>query len=101
MKDIDGQDFEAEVLKAEGKVLVDFNADWCGPCQMMKPILAQFAKDNPDVKVVGVNVDDNGELAMKYGVAGIPCIVVFEEGKEVARSVGVQPAQKLERLIGK
>ena len=78
MKEINTEDFEMEVLKAEGMVLVDFNADWCGPCQMMKPILEEFAEKNAEVKVVGVNVDDNSDLAEKYGVSGIPCFVLFK-----------------------
>ena len=101
MKDIDAKDFEAEVLKADGKVLVDFNADWCGPCQMMKPILAEFAEKNTNVKVIGVNIDNNRELAMEYGVSGIPCLVVFEGGEEVTRGVGVQPVPRIEKLVGK
>lgn len=101
MKEIHTEDFEMEVLKAEGMVLVDFNADWCGPCQMMKPILEEFAEKNAEVKVVGVNVDDNSDLAEKYGVSGIPCLVLFKNGKEVNRVVGVQSVKKLEKLIGK
>ena len=77
MKEINTEDFEMEVLEAEGMVLVDFNADWCGPCQMMKPILEEFAEKNAEVKLVGVNVDDNSDLAEKYGVSGIPCLVLF------------------------
>ncbi|MBQ1387899.1 thioredoxin [Candidatus Saccharibacteria bacterium] len=101
MKEINTEDFEMEVLEAEGMVLVDFNADWCGPCQMMKPILEEFAEKNAEVKLVGVNVDDNSDLAEKYGVSGIPCLVLFKNGEEVNRVVGVQSVKKLEKLIGK
>lgn len=101
MKEINTEDFETEVLKAEGMVLADFNADWCGPCQMMKPILEEFAEKNAEVKLVGVNVDDNSDLAEKYGVSGIPCLVLFKNGEEVNRVVGVQSVKKLEKLIGK
>ena len=101
MKEINTEDFETEVLKAEGMVLVDFNADWCGPCQMMKPILEEFAEKNADVKLVGINVDDNSDLAEKYGVSGIPCLVLFKNGEEANRVVGVQSVKKLEKLIGK
>lgn len=101
MKEINTENFETEVLKAEGMVLVDFNADWCGPCQMMKPILEEFAEKNAEVKVVGVNVDDNSDLAEKYGVSGIPCLVLFKNGEEANRAVEVQSVKKLEKLIGK
>lgn len=89
--------FEEAVLKAEGAVLVDFNADWCGPCQMMKPIVEEMAAEG--VKVVSVNIDDQGELAEQYEVSTIPCLVVFKDGKEVAREVGVTPKKKLLKLM--
>lgn len=101
MEEINTENFETGVLKAEGMVLVDFNADWCGPCQMMKPILEEFAEKNTDVKLVGINVDDNSDLAEKYGISGIPCLVLFKDGEEVNRVVGVQSVKKLEKLIGK
>lgn len=99
MKDINADEFEKEVLQAEGLVLVDFNADWCGPCKMMKPILEAFAKMNSEVKLVGVNIDDNDELAEEYRVSTIPCMVMFKDGTEVAREVGVQPERKLKKMM--
>lgn len=100
MNEINAEQFEGEVLRAEGPVLVDFNATWCGPCRMMKPILEAFAKMHKDVKVVGVDIDENEELAEKYGVSTIPCLVVFKNGEETAREVGVQPEKKLLKMVG-
>lgn len=79
--------------------ILDFYADWCGPCQMMKPTMAEFEKLHPEVKVTAVNVDEEQELAEKYGVSGIPCLVVLKDGEEVNRAVGVQPLKKLEKLV--
>ena len=92
--------FEKEVLSSEKNVLVDFNADWCGPCQMLKPILEELAEDEKPYKIVSVNVDDEGELAEQYGVFSIPCLVVFKGGEEVARSVGLQSREAIEELLG-
>lgn len=99
MQDINAGEFEKEVLEADMPVLVDFNADWCGPCRMMKPILQAFANQHADVKVVGVNIDENEDLAMQYEVGTIPCLVVFKDGKEVTREVGVQPEKKLVKML--
>ncbi|MBR3253004.1 thioredoxin [Candidatus Saccharibacteria bacterium] len=81
--------------------LLDFYADWCGPCQMMKPVVEEFEKTHPDLKVTRVNIDDEEELAEKYGVSGIPCLVFLKDGEEVAREVGVVPAKKLEKIYEK
>ena len=91
--------FEAEVFKSEKLVLVDFNADWCGPCQMMKPIVEKLASSNDKVKFVSVNVDDESELSETYGVVTIPCFVVFKDGKEVAREIGVISPKKLAKML--
>ena len=99
MKDINADEFEKEVLQAKGLVLVDFNADWCGPCKMMKPILEAFAKMHSEVKLIGVNIDDNDELAEEYRVSTSPCMVMFKDGTEVAREVGVQPERKLKKMM--
>lgn len=99
MNEINADKFEDEVLKAEGSVLVDFNATWCGPCRMMKPILEAFAKMHKDVKVVGVDIDENEELAEQYKVSTIPCLVVFKNGEEKAREIGVIPERKIVKMV--
>ncbi len=81
--------------------ILDFYADWCGPCQMMKPIIEEFKKAHPEVKVTAVNMDEEEEMVDKYGVSSIPCIVLLKDGKEVDRAVGIQPLKKLEKMIGK
>ena len=88
---ITNETFEKEVMQAEGKVLVDFWASWCGPCRMLGPVIDQPGSELTDVKVCKIDVDANQDLAAKYKVETIPTLVVFEGGKEVKRSVGVQP----------
>lgn len=83
--------FAKEVLEAKGKVLVDFWASWCGPCRMLGPIIDQLGSELTDVKVCKVDVDANQELASEYKVQTIPTLIVFEDGKPVKQSVGVQP----------
>lgn len=81
--------------------LLDFYADWCGPCQMLKPTLEEFEKAHPELKITRVNIDEEEELAEKYGVSGIPCLVFLKDGEEVARKVGVMPLKKLEKVYEK
>lgn len=78
--------------------LLDFYADWCGPCQMLKPIMVEFEEAHPEVTVRRVNIDENRELAEEYGISTIPCLVVVKDGKEVAREVGVLPLKKIEKM---
>ena len=86
----DEGNFEKEVLKAKGKVLVDFYADWCGPCRMMSPIIDEIAEEMAEtVKVGKINVDNNQELAIKYDVMSIPTIMVFENGNPIKTFIGV------------
>ena len=98
--DVNEKNFEQEVLKSDKVVLADFNADWCGPCKMLKPIVHEIADERADVKVVSINIDDEEDLAEKYEVFSIPCVVAFKNGEEVARSVGFKPKAELLKLIG-
>ena len=92
--------FEAEVLKSDKPVLVDFWAPWCGPCRMLAPILAEIAEEKGDtVKVGKVNVDEEPELAAQYGITGIPAILLFKNGQVAATSVGFKPKSELEAFI--
>ncbi len=98
--EVNKDNFENEVLNSEKKVLADFNADWCGPCQMLKPIIEEIADSNDDIKVVSINIDDEDELSEEYNVSSIPCLVLFENGKEVKRNVGLISRDDIESLIG-
>ena len=87
--EVTSKTFKDEVLNSDRKVLVDFYADWCGPCNMIHPILEEIAEENPDIKVVQINIDNETNLSVEYGAMSIPLLVVFENGKEVDRNVGV------------
>lgn len=92
--------FEQEILNAGKPALVDFWAPWCMPCRMIAPIVEEIAEEMDGKAVVGkVNVDDEGELAMQFGVASIPTLIVFKDGKEVKRVVGVQSKAALLALM--
>ena len=91
--------YEQEVLKSEKPVLIDFNADWCGPCQMLKPTLHALADASDDYKIVSINTDNEMELAMEFEVFSIPCPVLMKNGQEVSRKVGVQPRPVLEAML--
>lgn len=97
MKELNKDNFTENVLKEKGKVLVDFNADWCGPCRMLKPILEEIAKD---YKVYSLNVDKNDELAASYDVMSIPCLILFEDGKIKDRSVGMTSRDNILEMLG-
>lgn len=94
------ENFDSEVLKAEGTVLVDFWATWCGPCRMLSPIVDEVANERPDVKVGKINVDEQPELAQQFGIMSIPTLLVFKNGEKVQESVGLIPKEKVEELIG-
>jgi len=98
--EVNKDNFENEVLNSNTKVLVDFNADWCGPCKMLKPIIDELAEEKTDLKVVSINIDDEDELSEEYNVSSIPCLVVFDQGKEVKRNVGLMSKDDLETFIG-
>lgn len=85
---------------ASGKVIVDFWATWCGPCKMQAPILEQFAQSHPDVSVCKVDVDDEPQLAARYGIMSIPTLLYFHNGQLVNKTVGVQTLPQIESAMG-
>ena len=94
--------FESEVLKSDIPVLVDFWAEWCGPCRALEPLVAQIADENKGkLKVVKFNVDDNPETPAKYGVRGIPTLILLKDGKLVDQLVGSVPKNKLDSFIAR
>ena len=97
--DVETADFETEVLKSDKTVWVDFWAVWCCPCRMLSPVVDQVAEENPDIKVCKVNVDEEQQLAIKYGVMSIPTLLVFKGGELVNQSVGVIPKEEVLNLI--
>ena len=92
--------FEEQVLRADRPVLVDFWATWCGPCRMLAPIVAEIAEERDDVTVGKVNVDDESELAARYGVSSIPTVILFKDGKVSATSVGYRSKAQLLADLG-
>ena len=91
--------FEAEVINSDVPVLADFNAEWCGPCQAMKPMLDEISESDPGYKIVSINIDDEDELAEEYEITSIPCLVVFKNGKEFNRSVGLMSRDDIAALM--
>lgn len=98
--DVNKDNFKKEVLDSKKLVLADFNADWCGPCRMLRPILDELASTHEECKIVSINIDNEDELALKYEVSSIPCLVVFKDGKEVKRSVGLRGKSEIEDMLG-
>lgn len=99
--EINKSNFKEEVLASEKKVLIDFWATWCNPCRMMHPVLEELEKEVGDnIKIGKVNIDNDPELASKFGVMSIPTFIVFENGNVVDSSVGMQSKENLKKLIG-
>ena len=93
--------FEQEVLKSETPVIVDFWAEWCGPCHAVAPVLDKIVEERGDeIKLVKVNIDEEQGLSIKYGVMSIPTIILFKEGEPAAAAIGAQPKSALERSLG-
>lgn len=99
--DVTEATFEEEVLKSEKPVVVDFWAEWCGPCHAVAPVLDKIVEErSQDLKLVKVNIDEEQGLAMRYGIASIPTIVLFKNGEPAAAAVGAQPKSALEKSLG-
>jgi len=97
---ITAANFENEVLRSDKPVLLDFYTDWCGPCKMLAPVLHEIAEENADTLKVGkINVDEQMELAMRFQVSSIPMLVVFKDGKAVAKSVGYRPKAEIAAMV--
>ena len=96
--EVNESNFQKEVLESE-KVLVDFNATWCGPCRMLKPILDEFSESST-VKVCSIDVDANEKLASTYNIYSIPCLILFENGKETKRNTGLISMEEIKNFVG-
>jgi thioredoxin 1 len=93
--------FEQEVLQSDKAVLVDFWAEWCGPCHAVSPVLDKIAQEHEDeLKLVKVNIDEERELAERYGIASIPTMILFKDGEPAAAVIGAQPKGAIERSLG-
>ncbi|MBP3300050.1 MAG: thioredoxin [Clostridia bacterium] len=97
---ITNENFEALVLKGDKPVILDFWAEWCGPCRMMTPVIDELAEENPDLLIGKVNVDKNMELALRFGITSIPTLIAFRDGDVVGQAVGVRSKEEVLALLG-
>ena len=95
VKNITDSDFESEVLKSDNPVLIDFWAEWCGPCKVLGPVIDEVSSEISEVKFTKLNIDENPETAPKYGIRGIPTIMIFKNGELAATNVGVMSKSEL------
>jgi len=96
---ITNDNFKAEVMESDKPVLIDFWASWCGPCRMVSPIVDEIAEERSDIKVGKINVDEQGELAQKFGIMSIPTLLVFKGGKIENKAVGAMPKENILDLL--
>lgn len=99
--ELTGENFDAEVLRADRLVIVDFWASWCTPCRMLAPILEEIAAEHPDIKVCKINVDEAQDIAEKYGVMSLPILIFFENGEAVDESIGLVSKEQIVSLLPK
>lgn len=97
---VTSKNFQELVLEAENKVLLDFWATWCGPCQMIAPVLEEIAAENESITVAKVNVDEERDLAIQFGISSIPTLIVMDKGQAVAQMIGFRPKADIEKLLG-
>lgn len=96
---ITNKNFEQEVLESKKTVLIDFYADWCGPCKMLRPIIEEIAQEHEEIRVVKINVDEEQELAMKYEIMSIPTLIVIKDGVEKKRKIGLASKSEIISII--
>jgi thioredoxin len=99
LSEVTDSNFQAEVLEAEGPVLVDFWAPWCGPCRVVAPVLEEIAAERPELRVVKLNIDDNQQTAAQFQVLSIPTMILFKAGEPVKTVIGAYPKKRLEQEL--
>lgn len=99
LQHIQEQEFEKEVLKSKTPVIVDFYATWCGPCKMLGPILEDIADTEKDVRILKVDIDENMKLAQQFGIMSVPTLMLFKDGEEYGREIGLKSREQLQEII--